>query len=91
MNDPDPALEVDLHGQRPEEALRRLSQALHTARVRGGNKVLVITGKGLGNHSQKPILRGKVERWLSGPEGRRAGARGYRVVSEGGALEVELG
>lgn len=91
MKRPNPIPEVDLHGQRPENALRTLAQAVHTARVRGASKLLVITGKGLGNHQQKPILRGKVERWLTGPEGQRAGVRGSRLASGGGAIEVELG
>jgi len=83
--------EVDLHGLRPEEALRRLSQALHTARVRGADRLVVITGRGLGNHAQEPILRKRIEAWLQGEEGRRAGARGFQVVARGGALEVTLG
>ena len=83
--------EVDLHDLRPEEALRRLAQALHTARVRGRGRLKVITGRGLGNREGKPILRGKVEAWLRGPEGRRAGVRAVRQVARGGALVLELG
>ncbi|MFT7668575.1 MAG: DNA-nicking Smr family endonuclease [Planctomycetota bacterium] len=90
MNHRYPIPEVDLHGQRPENALRRLAQALHTTRVQGGKKLLVITGKGFGNRLQQPILRSKVESWLQGPEGRRAGVSGFQRVAEGGALEVKL-
>ena len=36
------------------------------------------------------LLRQKVERWLRGPDGRQAGARGFRVTSRGGALEIEI-
>ena len=39
---------------------------------------------------QKPILRGKVEAWLRGPEGRRAGALRHVVVAKGGALDVTV-
>lgn len=82
--------EVDLHGLRPEQALRRLAQALHAARVAGAPEVLVITGRGWGNREQRPVLRGRVEAWLQGSEGRRLGVRGSRVVAKGGALVVRL-
>ena len=82
---------MDLHGLRPEEALRRLSQALHAARVGRASRLLVITGRGWGNLRQEPVLRPRVEAWLEGPEGRRQGVRAFRVVAKGGALEVELG
>ena len=88
--DSEPALEIDLHGVTPEQALRRLGQGLHAAAVRGASRVLVITGKGLGNLAQKPILRGKVEEWLRGPEGQRAHVEGFARVHKGGALEVRL-
>jgi len=87
----DPDHEVDLHGLPPEQALRRLAQELHAARVRGARSVLVITGRGWGNLAQKPILRGIVEAWLRGPEAQRLGVRSSRVVAKGGALDVALG
>ena len=86
----DPSAKVDLHGLRPEEALRRLSQALHAARVRGVETLTAVTGRGWGNREQKPVLRAKVEAWLNGPEGRRAGVRSHRRTASGGALEVRL-
>jgi DNA-nicking Smr family endonuclease len=82
--------QIDLHGLSPEGALRRLEQELHASRVRGRERVLVITGRGLGNKKGKPVLRGYVETWLAGPAGRRLGVRGFRRESRGGALEVEL-
>lgn len=82
--------EIDLHGLRPEDALRRLARELQAARVRGASRLIAITGRGLGNRLQQPILRQKVERWLRGPDGRQAGARGFRVTSRGGALEIEI-
>ena len=85
-----PIQEIDLHGLRPEEALRRLAQALHTARLQGSRRIRVITGRGLGNPLQEPVLRQKVEAWLMGAQGVRAGARGFTVVSRGGALDVDL-
>lgn len=89
-DDASPPPQVDLHGLRPDEALRRLSQALHAARVRGAETLTAVTGRGWGNREQKPVLRGKVEAWLSGPEGRRAGVRSHRRTNSGGALEVRL-
>ena len=83
--------QVDLHGMPPEQAFRKLAQALHSARVQRLQKLLVITGKGWGNREQKPILRGRVEDWLRGPEGKRLGVRQARQVHRGGALEVDLG
>lgn len=82
--------EVDLHGKRPEDALRHLARELHSARHRRLGRVLVITGQGLGNALQKPILRGKVEAWLLGPEGQRLGVQGFERTSRGGALLVRL-
>ncbi len=81
---------VDLHGLPPDQALRRLAQALHAARVRGRQTILVITGAGWGNPSQQPILRKRVEAWLRGPEGRALGVKDVRVTSRGGALDVRL-
>ncbi len=81
---------VDLHGLKPDQALRRLSQALHAARVRGARRLLVITGRGHGNATGKPVLRGRVEAWLRGPEGRAQGVRGLDRARGGGALDVHL-
>ena len=83
--------QVDLHGLRPEQALRRLQQELHSARLRGETQLLVICGRGWGNLEQKPILRGRLETWLLTGAARTAGVSTYRVVSKGGALELELG
>ncbi len=89
-NDP-PEREIDLHGLPPEQALHRLAQEIHATRVRGGRRLRVITGRGWGNPTQKPVLRGRVEAWLRGPEGNRAGVRGLTVVAKGGALDLEFG
>lgn len=82
--------EIDLHGLPPAAALRRLGQELHAARVRGAASVLVIPGRGLGNRSGEPVLRGIVEGWLRGEEGRRLGVRSFQRTHRGGALEVRL-
>lgn len=91
MEDPCDEIEtVDLHGLTVEQALRRLTQALHTARVRGWRRLLVVTGAGWGNPDQKPILRPRVEAWLRGAEGRAAGVKDVQRVHKGGALDVIL-
>jgi len=81
---------VDLHGLTVEKALRRVSQALHAARVRGWSRLVIVTGAGWGNPDWKPVLRPRVEAWLRGPEGRAAGVRDVRRVHKEGALEVHL-
>jgi DNA-nicking Smr family endonuclease len=82
--------EVDLHGLRPEEALRRLERELHAARVRGEPTLLVITGAGHGNRQGIAVLRARVEAWLATGEARRRGVKSFQRVSRGGALEVAL-
>lgn len=82
--------EVDLHGKRPDAALRHLGRELHAARQRRLREVLVITGQGLGNPLHQPILRTKVEEWLLGSEGQRLGVQGFERTSHGGALRVRL-
>ena len=89
-SEPDEPEEVDLHGLSVERALRRVAQALHAARVRGLDRLLVITGAGWGNPDGKPVLRPRVEAWLRGPEGRSAGVKDVRRVHRDGALEVLL-
>ena len=83
-------LEIDLHGLRPGDALRRLGQQLHAARMLGESRVKVITGRGWGNREQKPILLPKVEAWLAGADGRRYGVMQYDRVDKDGALLVRL-
>jgi DNA-nicking Smr family endonuclease len=81
---------IDLHGLTVAQAMRRVAQALHMARVRGWSRLLIVTGAGWGNPDQKPILRPRIESWLRGQEGRSAGVKDVRRVHKGGALEVFL-
>ncbi|MEO0650409.1 MAG: Smr/MutS family protein [Planctomycetota bacterium] len=85
-----PPPKVDLHGMRPEQALVRLGQALHTARVRGDATLDVVTGRGLGNPQGKAVLRPRVEAWLAGPEGRRFGVQSVQQIARGGCLRLRL-
>jgi DNA-nicking Smr family endonuclease len=81
---------VDLHGLRPEDAIRRVAQGIHACRVRRRNQLKIITGRGWGNLRQQPILRPKVEQWLAGPEGKRQGVLRFEVADDGGSLVVDL-
>lgn len=81
---------ADLHGLRPEQALKRVAQLLHQARVQGAPEVEIITGRGLGNAQASPVLRTRVEAWLLGPEGRRHGALSFQRQAKGGALRVKV-
>lgn len=81
---------MDLHGLTVAQALRRVAQALHTARVRRLARLLVITGAGWGNADNKPVLRPALETWLRGPEGRALGVKDVQRVHRGGALELRL-
>lgn len=85
-----PPRRVDLHGLRPDDALRRLERELHAARVRGAQWLEVITGAGHGNRRGEPVLRTRVEAWLGSEAARARGVRGFRRVARGGALEVRL-
>jgi DNA-nicking Smr family endonuclease len=82
--------EIDLHGLRPEEALRRVAQGIHACRVRRLDRLKIITGRGWGNLRQQPILRPRVEQWLAGPEGARLGVLRFEVADGGGSLVIQL-
>jgi DNA-nicking Smr family endonuclease len=86
----DESEEVDLHGLHVGQALRRVAQALHAARVRGRKRLLIVTGAGWGNPDQKAVLRPRVEAWLRGPEGRALGVKDVQRVHREGALAVLL-
>ncbi|MBL8859926.1 MAG: Smr/MutS family protein [Planctomycetes bacterium] len=88
--EPLPGHEIDLHGLTPEAALRTLARELHAARVRRVRRVLVITGRGMGNPAQKPILRAKVEGYLQSGDGARLGVVSFELAARGGALVVYL-
>jgi DNA-nicking Smr family endonuclease len=88
--DPDEIETVELHGLTVERALRRVAQALHTARVRGLSRLVVVTGAGWGSPGQQPVLRPRVEAWLRGPEGRALGVKDVQRARGDGALDLWL-
>jgi hypothetical protein len=81
---------LDLHGLSPDAALKRLELFLHSARVRGLERVIVVTGRGLSNGTGKPVLRERIEAWCRSPEGRNRGVAQVERVAKGGALELSL-
>jgi DNA-nicking Smr family endonuclease len=87
---PSPPAQVDLHRRSREEAQRALIRELHACRVRGLDRLLVITGRGYGNRTHEPVLRNHIEAWLGGGEARALGVEGFQRAHRGGALEVRL-
>ncbi len=63
--------QIDLHGLRSDEALRRLESFVAEAAASGVRTVLVITGKGHHSPGGRGILRQKVEEWIRGSSWRR--------------------
>lgn len=57
--------ELDLHGLRREEAREALAAFLREAMKRGWRCVRVVHGKGLGSPGKTPVLKGKVQSWLT--------------------------
>lgn len=85
-----PDRELDLHGLRGEQAVRRLAQELHAWRVQGVRRALVITGRGMKSEAG-PVLAPLVRTWLDGGEARSLGVKKWKDTHKGGALELTLG
>ena len=56
--------QIDLHGQRSDEARETLSRFIRDAHKQGLRCVRVVHGKGLGSPGKAPVLKDKVHRWL---------------------------
>jgi DNA-nicking Smr family endonuclease len=56
---------LDLHGMTVPVARIALQEFLHDSRARNVRCVRIIHGKGLGSKHRGPVLKGKVNRWLS--------------------------
>jgi len=82
--------EIDLHRMTAAQAERAAARALHTWRVQGVERAVLVTGRGWSNARQEPILRTKLEAWLSSAEARRLGVRAWRRTSKDGALEIAI-
>lgn len=88
--DPNPLPELDLHGFRVEQAVRRLQQELHASRVRGLSGLRVLVGRGWGSPGQRAVLGPAIETWLKGPEARALGVLSFARANQGGALDLRL-
>lgn len=56
--------ELDLHGMNASEALRAVGQFIAEARRRDIRCVRIIHGKGRWSVDNRPVLKGRVDRWL---------------------------
>jgi DNA-nicking Smr family endonuclease len=56
--------ELDLHGLSVPEAYTSLTAFLKKCRLRNVHCVRIVHGKGLKSPQGRPVLKGKVERWL---------------------------
>lgn len=90
MDDPNSLPSIDLHRLTAAESQRVVARALHTWRVQGVERAVLVTGRGYGNRRQEPILRGKLEAWLGGAQARGLGVRSWRRVARDGALEIVI-
>ena len=82
--------ELDLHGQRREEAREVLSEFLKRSVLRGVRCVRIVHGKGLGSVNQEPVLKKLVHGWLSQKEEVMAFVQAKGVDGGSGALMVLL-
>ncbi len=56
---------IDLHGLNSEQAYWNLVGFFRSAYFKGLRVVLIITGRGLNSPFNEPVLRGKVQQWMS--------------------------
>lgn len=82
--------ELDLHGQRREEARELLGAFLRRCALKGIRCVRIIHGKGLGSVNQKPVLKKLVHGWLVQKEEVMAFVQARAADGGSGALVVLL-
>ena len=56
--------ELDLHGSTVAEAQTLLAEFLAECRLRGVRGVRIIHGKGLRSPGGRPVIKGRLDRWL---------------------------
>ncbi|MBT6272579.1 MAG: DNA mismatch repair protein MutS [Chromatiales bacterium] len=83
--------ELDLHGLTAPEAHAALSEFLTDCRARGIRGVRIIHGKGLGSPGGRPVLKGKIDRWLRHRDDVFAFCSARPVDGGTGAVYVLLG
>jgi len=82
--------ELDLHGQRRDEARELLGEFLRRCTLREFRCVRVIHGKGLGSVNQEPVLKKLVHGWLAQREEVIAFVQARGIDGGSGALLVLL-
>jgi DNA-nicking Smr family endonuclease len=56
---------LDLHGMRREEARQKVAEFIVKAHVEGKRCVLIVHGRGLGSKDNIPVLKEKLQAWLT--------------------------
>jgi DNA-nicking Smr family endonuclease len=56
---------LDLHGMRREEARQRVAEFVVKAHAEGKRCVLIVHGRGLGSKDNIPVLKEKLQAWLT--------------------------
>ncbi len=82
--------ELDLHGLTVPLAHRAVADFLDAARTRSQCCVRIIHGKGLNSRQGRPVLKGKLDRWLSHCEAVLAYCSARPVDGGTGAVHVLL-
>ena len=82
--------ELDLHGQRRDEARDRLAAFMREAALRGWRCLRVVHGKGNGSPGREPVLKAKVQRWLGQSDEVLAFTKASGPMGGAGALIVLL-
>ncbi len=85
-----PDWQIDLHGCNVDQAITRTRFAVQTCRHLRYELLLAITGRGRGNPRQEAVLAPAVLEWARTDEARALGVQGARLVSKGGAVELEI-
>jgi DNA-nicking Smr family endonuclease len=75
--------ELDLHGYRVDEALGRMNTFLRT---RGGQRIRIIVGKGIGSENGIAKIKNAVSDWLDG----KGIVWSYSKIREGGDGAIEF-
>jgi DNA-nicking Smr family endonuclease len=82
--------QIDLHGQRTDEARESLGRFIREAHRHGLRCVRVVHGKGLGSPGKTPVLKGKVHSWLAQKSEVMAFVQARPAEGGAGALVVLL-
>ncbi len=82
--------QIDLHGQRRDDARELLSAFIRDCHKQGLRCVRVVHGKGLGSPGKVPVLKGRVQSWLVQKKEVLAFVQARPIDGGAGALVVLL-